>query len=186
MTPFYPLVRWVNDKTIIVIVAVVVVKTKQFQRVNHFNMFTFALISFNSQIISMVMSNTCLIYLRTLVDINTWHWVFWSLPMWQHLHWRVASQVATANNNKAEEIISKNWVVFVWLWWGLVTRALWLQDTLFHSKQWTRTNWFKYNRFTWFPNWFSLHRLLCRQETSLKYQLSQVFTWAAHLNALRS
>ena len=36
-------------------------------------------------------------------------------------------------------------------------------------------SWFWYNRFTWFTNWFSFHRLLCRQETSLKYQLSPLF-----------
>ena len=28
--------------------------------------------------------------------------------------------------------------------------------------------------FTWFSNWFSFHRLLSREETSLKYQLSPI------------
>ena len=48
-----------------------------------------------------------------------------------------------------------------WLW-GQVTRALCLQDTLFHSKRWTWTHWFSFNRFTWLTNLFSFHRLLCR------------------------
>ena len=43
-------------------------------------------------------------------------------------------------------------------------KSFWLQDTLFHYKQWPRANWFSYNRFT---NLFS-----CRLEASLKYQLS--------------
>ena len=45
-----------------------------------------------------------------------------------------------------------------------------LQDNLYHYKlQWTWTNSYRYNSFT---NWFSFNRLLCRQETSRKYQPS--------------
>ena len=63
------------------------------------------------------------------------------------------------------------------IWNCLVVRtaasAHWLQDTLFHSKQWMWTKLFwQHSRFTWFTNWFSFYRLLCRQETSQIYQLS--------------
>ena len=34
---------------------------------------------------------------------------------------------------------------------------------------WNNSFW--YNTFTWFTNWFSFHRLLCTQKTSLKNQL---------------
>ena len=61
-------------------------------------------------------------------------------------------------------------------------RDMWQEHFgLFQSQQWTWTNWFWYNRFT---HSLLFNRLLCRQETSLKYQLSPIkslFVFTDHL-----
>ena len=62
-------------------------------------------------------------------------------------------------------------------------RPLLLQDIrLLYSEQWSWTTLKK--RFTWFTNWFSFHRFLCRKGTSLKYQLSPNLKNLAYFLAL--
>ena len=77
----------------------------------------------------------------------------------------------TANHNTSISVL-------VW-WWGseATGQELQLQNTIFHPKQWTWTNWCSHKRFT---NWFLFHRLLCSLEASLKYQLSPVLSTLGH------